>query len=234
MKGVILKTVNSLIAISFLLLAGCTVSGVRLNQRAQVFMDHGQYDRAEKLLFKALDADHENPASHYWLGKTYEAMGNSEKAIYQYDLAVRFAPAMDAAQLALVEVYHQNQQEEQSLQTTNRYLRHKSDTADNIIIIARHFAEQGMDGHAVLAFKQAQNTEPHSDIPSMELAKFYRVKGKDDLEANALMRASEINPNNTISARRLGELGIQITVPRPQTRPPAPLPVEKALRDLEL
>jgi type IV pilus assembly protein PilF len=234
MKGTILKTVNSLIAISFLLLAGCTVSGVRLNQRAQVYMDHGQYDRAEKLLRKALDADHENPASHYWLGKTYEAMGNTEKAIYQYDLAIRFAPAMDAAQLALVEIYHKDRQEEQSLQTTNRYLRHKNDTADNIIIIARHFSDQGMDGQAVLAFKQAQEKEPYSEIPSLELAKYYRAKGQPDLEANALMRAAEINPTNADTARLLGTHGIRVSVPRPLTVPRPPTAVERDLRDLEL
>ena len=154
---------HSVVIVGFLVLmcvAGCKstnpLEAVRLNRQAQVFYHAGNIDQAMELLQQSLNHDFENPASHYWLGQCYEQKNNAEKAIFEYEVAVRFTPSMELAQLALINVLHRQGRIDESIQATKVFCKSKYGLACNILTIAKGFADKGMDNQAILIYKRAQ------------------------------------------------------------------------------
>lgn len=212
--------------------AGCTntIEAVKLNRDAQVYFEHGRYDQAMRLLEESLDEDFENSASHYWLGRCFEAQENFLKATYHYRLAVRFDPAMELAQLALVNVYEAQGQREKSLDAARNYLDQREHTARMILPVADQFAEMNLPDHAILAYQKAQEAEPFDPTPSLALADYAFSVGRKESALDALITAFKIDPSYPGLARRLGENGLRVEVPRQDMYPPVD-PVEQELRE---
>ncbi len=213
------------------LAAGCTIDSVRLNQRAQVYMEYGEYDKAEELLKKSLDNDHENPATRYWLGRCYQATGRKDRAIYEYSVAVRFAPSMETAQMAYINILHEDGREEESLQATKAYLAHRDMLMGEYVRIADNFREKGMDLHYVTTMQYAQEKYFKDPNPSLILAQFYTDKGDEEQANKALSRAFEIDPYYPGLTQKLGKKGYQVDIPEPPAFHKAS-PLEKDLREL--
>jgi tetratricopeptide (TPR) repeat protein len=221
-----------LLGLILILGSGCTIDAVRLNQQAQIYMEYGEYQKAEELLIKSLDNDHENFASRYWLGRCYQATGQMEKAIYEYNMAVRFAPSMEAAQIALVKTLYQDGQQDESIMRLKKYLEYKDALMGEFIRIARDFASDGMDIHFVVTLQCTQEKFPNDATPMLELAEFYFNKGDEEKGIEALSRALEIDPTYPGLAKRLGDYGYQVKIPEP----PGfykPSPLEEELRELD-
>jgi len=205
-------------------LGGCAPSvfdGVRLNRKAQVYISHGQYSHAEKLLQESLNADYENSASHYWLGQCFEARQEMEKAIYEYRLAVRFNPAMNLAQMTLIMALEDVGKHAESLEAASVYLSHKKGAARDCINLAEIFSKHGLPAHTILAYEQAQKVEPNNAKPSMALAEYCFLLNNKDRAIKALIKAFEIDPVYPGLAKQLGELGLRVTIPEPQSMPRA-------------
>ena len=228
----------ALIGLSALLLGliGCrattTLDAARLTQRAQIYYDAGQTDEAINLLNQALDADFENPATHYWLGQCHEREGNFTKAIIQYEQAVRFAPAMDLGQIALISAYHQTDQVDRSVQATKLYVRTKSSGTSELMLLAEDFAKKDMPHQAVVTYERAQAIEPHNAEPSVALADYYFQRDEEDNGIESLVGAFRANPQYPGLAARLAEYGIRVDLPEPPLFP-KPSPVEEKLRELD-
>ncbi|MBN1846065.1 MAG: tetratricopeptide repeat protein [Sedimentisphaerales bacterium] len=215
--------------------AGCQstnpLEAVRLNRQAQVYFEHGDYDQAMQLLASSLDADYENCASHYWLGRCHEIKNDPDKAVYEYRLAVRFDPALDVAQRSLIQILHRTGQIDPSVQAARVYLRNKTTLASEFIRMAEEFSAEGMDPQAVLAYQRAQQVEPRNPIPSIALADYYRAKGSKDREIDSLTNALMIDPLYPGLARRLGELGQRIDLPEPEGFKKTP-PIQRDLTEM--
>ena len=227
-----LRNLTALAAVGVLLtVAGCTIEAVRLNRRAQVYFHHGDYVRSEQLLDESLDIDYENPASHYWLGRCCEVRNRPLKAIYEYGLAVRFAPAMEIAQLAYIAALHKNGQEDKSMEATRSFLANKTAPARGILLIAGRLADLQLDQQAVLAYLRAQQVEPRNPQPSLALADYYFASGKEDQGIESLVKAFMIAPRYPGLARRLGNFGRRVEIPDP---PPLFSPRTPFQRQLDL
>lgn len=219
-------------------LAGCgtgatnPIKAVNLNRQAQVYFKYAQYDRAQELLQASLDADFENSPSHYWLGQCYEIEGNATKAVREYELAIRFDPSLDMAQLALINLLHNTGQKDHSIQATKVFLRHKGLPACNLTLTAENFALKGMDHQAVLTHQRAQDVEPKNPIPSIKLADYYFTKGLEELGRDSLKQAIVIDPFFPGLARLAGEHDLRIDIPEPRMLP-KPRPIDRELQDLE-
>lgn len=224
----------SIVIVGFLALmsvTGCKstnpLEAVRLNRQAQVYYREGYFDQAMTLLQKSVDYDYENPASHYWLGQCYEQKNNITKAIFEYEMAVRFSPTMELAQMALVTALHRQGRIEESIQAAKVFCKSKFGLACDIIAIAKQFAEKGMDQQAILAYERAQEVEPNNAVPSVALADFYLDKGQSKLEISSLTKAFTIDPHYPGLARRLGERGYRVKIPETKlTKPPSRMDYE--------
>lgn len=213
-------------------MSGCTMKAVQLNQRAQLYYDHERYDEAEQFLVESLEIDYENSASHYLLGKIYALRGKTEKAIYEYSLAVRFSPTMELAQMAYINALYENGQVDQSAKAAETYLQYKDGLASDMVRQAENFAEMKMHPHAVLAYKRAQQLEPTNVEPTMQLAEYYRGRGQRAEEIASLTEALMINPYYPGLARRLGELGQKVELPEPELYESRP-GVQRELSEIE-
>jgi len=218
-------------------LIGCrattTIDAARLTQKGQIYFEAGHLDEAINILNQALDADFENPATHYWLGQCFQQQGNFTKAIIQYEQAVRFAPAMDIGQIALINAYHQTDQIDRSVQATRLYVRNKSNNAADLVLLAQQFAGKDMHHQAVVAFQRAQAIEPQNAQPSLALAEYYFKRGEEDKAVKALVAAFRADNRYPGLAARLADYGIRVELPEPPLFP-KPSPVEEKIRDLDL
>jgi len=220
---------HGILIVGFLVLmcvAGCKstnpLEAVRLNRQAQVYYNAGHIDPAMTLLLESVDYDYENPASHYWLGQCYEQKNNADKAIFEYEVAVRFSPSMELAQLALINVLHRQGRIDESVQATKVFCKNKYGLACDIMTIAKGFADKGMDHQAIQVYKRAQEIEPDNAVPSIALADFYKAKGQSKLEISSLTEAFMIDPYYPGLAHRLGTLGQRVKVPEPKLiKPPS-------------
>jgi tetratricopeptide (TPR) repeat protein len=213
------------------LAVGCTIDSVRLNQRAQVYMEYGEYEKAEELLKKSLDNDHENPATRYWLGRCYQATGRIDRAIYEYGLAVRFAPSIETAQMAYIDILHEDQREEESLRATKAFLAHKDMLMGEYVRIANNFRDKGMDMHYITTLHYAQEKNLKDPTPSLALADYFAEKGDVEQTMKALSRAFEIDPYYPGLAEKLGRNTYPVETPEPPSTP-EPSPLEKELREM--
>lgn len=200
-------------------LCGCQITNpidaVRLNRKAQVYIKYGHYDRAAEVLTASLDADFENPASHYWLGQCYETQGRQDKAIYEYRLAVRFAPSMELAQRALITILHRTDRVDESILATKSFLQYKSGPAYNVMRLAETFVAQEMEQQAILAYQRAQQLEPTNPKPSLALADYYFDRADEEKGIDYLTQAFMADPLYPGLARRLGEHGRRVEIPEP-------------------
>ena len=215
MKSLLYKML-CLILVGLFVAGGCAIDAVRLNRQAQVYIKYGRYDDAQKLLANSLDVDFENSASHYWLGSCYQAQGNLSKAIYEYDLAVRFDPAMELGQRSLIKALYIDNQSEKSLEATKVFLNQKTDYARDFLRLAHIFENEQMNQHAVLAYEKAQQIEPGNPGPSIALADFYMAQGQKEQAVQSLIKAFMIDPHYPGLARLLGEHHQRVEIPEPE------------------
>jgi Tfp pilus assembly protein PilF len=201
--------------------AGCRstspIDAVRLNQEAQVYLEHGDVATAQERLEQSLNADHENPATHYWLGHVHELQDDVGKAEYHYRLAIRFTPATDAAHEALIRLLHKQGKTDASVQATRVFLAQKTNVrASELMQLASVLAAEKMDHQAIMIYKQAQKVEELNPEPSLALAEFYFARDRQEEGVSALTHAFMIDPQYPELARRLGELGQRVGVPEPE------------------
>lgn len=223
-----------IVGFALVLIGGCGLRAVRMNQQAQVYIDFGEYEKAEEVLIESFSPDHENPASHYWLGRCYEETGRPEKAIYEYALAVRFAPALDVAQVAYIKSLYRDGQIDQAHIAAQKYLEYKEAPAREIITLAKNFSDDNMSDLALITYRQAQKNEPDNARPLIEIAEFYFEQGEKQTGLDTLTQAFRVDPLYPGLAARLGSHGLRVSIPQPRIHPLAPTPLQRKLDDLEL
>ena len=225
-----------LLAVSFVL-GGCsatyTIKAAQMNQQGQIYFQFQQYDQALKVFQESSNIDFENSATHYWMGRCYQVQANPQKAIEEYRLAVRFSPALEVAQVALITALHQVGQLDESIIATKSYMKYKTGRACDLVLMGNNFAAQGMEHQALLVFERAQELEPTNAEPAIAVADFYLVKGDVEKEKGAIIQAVGIDPFYPGLTLRAGRLGIKVESPRPQPLPRL-TPLERALRGYEI
>lgn len=217
-------------------ISGCTrtaFDAVRMNQRAQVYIRHGDYQAASTILQESLDADFQNSASHYWLGKCHAAQTDIDKAIYEYELAVRFNPSMEIAQLALIKTLELDGQTEQSVLAAKKWIKHKDAVMRDYTRLAELLMADGLETQAIEIYLAAAEKYPQDARPLLATADYYFAKNDEQQGINYLVRAFKAEPLYPGLARRLGTKGLQVEIPRAEP-PKKPSQAETELRDLEL
>ncbi|MFC1783948.1 tetratricopeptide repeat protein, partial [Planctomycetota bacterium] len=204
-------------------LGGCsstyTVKAAQLTREGRIYFQYQEYDQALKVLKESADIDFENSATHYWLGQTYQKKANPHSAIEEYRLAIRFSPALEVAQAALITTLHQVGNLDESIAATRSFLKYKAGRAGDLVLLGKNFAQNGLEHQATMTFQRAQELEPDNPVPSIALADFYLAQGDTEKERENIMVAVAIGPYYPGLARRAGQLGIKVEAPRPQGYP---------------
>ena len=223
----IISILLALLVVSGVFLAGCSSTGssvykikaTNLNQKGQVYFNYGQYAEAIGSYKASLDIDFENSATHYWLGRAYQETADPQSAIEEYRLAVRFTPAMEIAQVALISTLHDVGLLDESIIATKDFVKYRTGQANDMIRVGQHFFSRQMDHQAIIVLGRAQELESTNAAPSIVLADYYQGKGDTEGEREAIMVAVAADPFYQGLAQRAGGLGIKIESPRPLPYP---------------
>jgi len=195
---------------------GCTMDSVTLNRKAQVYIKHGQYAEAKTLLEKSVKIDYENSPSHYWLGQCNQALGYKENAVWEYGIAVRFDPTMELAQMAYIRGLHDLEQEDKSVEATEKFLTYKDAPTDYFMQLGKTFLDSNMPRQGVLAYLAAAKTSPGNAVPFITIADYFFEKGDNEKGAEYLTQGFKANPTHPGLAQRLGHMGLRVDIPQPK------------------
>jgi tetratricopeptide (TPR) repeat protein len=207
---------KTVVILALVVFTGCTMDSVTLNRQAQVYINHGQYAEAKTLLEKSVKIDYENSPSHYWLGQCYQAQGNQENAVWEYGIAVRFDPTMEIAQMAYIRGLHDLEQEDKSVEATEKFLTYKDAPTDYFMQLGKTFLELNMPQQGVLAYLAAARTSPGNAVPFIIIADYFFDKGDNEKGVEYLTQGFKTNPVHPGLAQRLGQLGLRVDIPQPK------------------
>ncbi len=226
---------SAVFALTLAILAsqGCMLDAVRLNRKAQIYIKHGQYDQATELLEKSLDVNFENSVSHYYLAKCYENKGDNETAMWEYELAVRFDPSYEPAQMAMIKGLYRAEKVEESLEATRLFLEHKDAMSSYFMRLENIFLEEQMERHAILAANIAIKAESANPLPFIAIAQYYYDNGNDKMGDDYLIKAFKVKPTWPGLARKLGRHGLKVEIPVRPAFLRSTSPAEKEISELE-
>ena len=236
-------TILFLLAISFV--SGCgmfsAVEATEFNQEAKVYINNNLYDEAIERLEKSLDIYFEHSSTHYWLAYCYEKKNNMSKALWEYELAVKYDPDMELAQKGYINALVNSGKLDEAIVAADNYFKRLNAPVREYIRIGKSYLDAGEEVFAARALEYAfhnsrpaaENTELKKDVkPLVILADYFRKKGDFEKERQYLMMAFQEDPVYEGIARRLGELGIKVNIPRKQV--PQISPLEQELRELKM
>ena len=220
-------------------ISGCkSIEAVEINQKAKVYLKYGKYEAAAEVFNKSLDTYFEVPSTHYWLGYCYENMNQMSKAIWEYELAVKFDPTMELAQKAYIEALVKVGEDDRAIQAADAYFKRLNAPTREYVRIGKNYLDSGYEIFAVKALEyaylnsgpKAKTADTCKDVsPLIILADYYQSQGNKEKEGQYLMMAFQENPIYPELGRRLGELGIKVNIPRKQI--PVLSPLEKELKN---
>ncbi len=225
MKPILRYTILLGLILAVCVLDGCAIDALQFNKKGRIHFHESEYPQAVQMLTKSIDLDYESSSSHYWLGKCYQAQGSMEKSIWEFELAVRFDPSMDKAQIAWFISLYKHGEVEKSYEIATNFLRHKEAPAKNFAKLGMHLLRIGMKDHGLMAFGRAKEVEPYNALPMVMLADYFLEQGNKENEIKYLVEAFQANPLYPDLGRRLGKEGYRVEIPKQL----APRPIQEQL-----
>ncbi len=237
------KVCTLLLLIAVLFISGCgmfnAAEATDYNQKAKVYIKYAKYDQAIELLEKSLDTYFEHSSTHYWLAVCYEKKNNMSKALWEYELAVKYDPNMELAQKGYINALVKSGKMDEAIIAAENYFKRLNAPVREYIRIGKNYLAEGEEIFAAYALEYAfQKSRPGSgstylkkDVePLVILADYYRDKGDLEKERQYLMMAAQEDQTYEGVAKRLGELGVKINIQRKQV--PQTSPLDKELQSL--
>ena len=192
-------------------LGGCmSIQTARYQKKAQAAFEQGDCAQVAELIQKSFDVDFEFPDSHMLLGQCYEQTHKPVEAIEQYRFAVRYAPTMHEAQLALIRLLTQQGQTDQADEAAERYIPYMRVSMKQFLTIADNFAAAGLDRYVPMVYQAAATMYPTDAAAYVALGDFYMATGDKAKAAQALLTALEVDPVYPGLAAQLGAMGYRV------------------------
>ncbi len=156
-----------------------------------------------------------NATAHVQLGIAFEEAGLPEKALSEYEQAVRLQPDMPEAHLNIGNVLKALGKPEAAIAQYEQALRLKDGPAarQNLGII---FAEQGRGEEALRQFTEAARLAPGDPLPRYHIGYLLCQEGRSAEGAGHLREALRLDPNHVPSLLALARL--LASDPNPQVR----------------
>ena len=237
------KVCTILLLVTMIFVSGCgmfgSVEATDLNQKAKVYIKYAKYDEAIELLEKSLDVYFEHSSTHYWMAYCYENKNMMSKALWEYELAVKYAPDMELAQKGYIKALEKSGKMDEAIVAADNYFKRLNAPVREYIRIGKNYLAAGDEIFATRALEYAyrksspasSNTNLKKDVrPLVILADYFKDKGDLEKERQYLMMAFQEDPTYEGVARRLGELGVKVNIPRKHV--PTISPLERELKNL--
>ena len=160
-----------------------------------------------------IEQKYESPQAHYELGRIYQSLRNWDKAEFEYNVALRFAPTHAQAKAALVRTIADNGDKARAATVADELIK-KSDSLNSCLAFAAELRTRQLDDYAIAAYRHAMTMDPKSPVPPRELGRTYLAR-KDNKQAEQYLRRSfELDPYQADVAAELGRMGVIIQAPQ--------------------
>ena len=207
------QVISVALLLGVLLLAGCSSHGGSESSRVDEF-GKTPLERKKAELLKQLDRKFENPDVHFELGQLYHSDGMWAEAEYRYNTALSFDPAHRNSQAAMVKVLADSGDNAKAQLSADIYMNQVCASAEQSLLLAMAFQQQGLDERALACYRQALRLAPNSAKIHRQIGYYYLSRNDNVLAKEYLSRSFQINPNQPEVAGELGRLGVAIRIPR--------------------
>lgn len=209
--------VATLVLVMGVFLAGCVETRERNISKAK--------------LTKEIRRKYENPEAHYELGKLYLADGLWDKAEWEFNVTLGFAPIHRRAQAAIVKTLLASNNRARASLTAEMYMNQVSTSAESSLILGRAFQNEQLDEYAMACYQQALGLSPNAAVIHKQIGFYYLAKGNKVRAEESLRRSFQLDPYQPEVAGELGRLGVIVQIPRKTEKPSKKL--DKALEEGE-
>jgi len=209
-----------LIALVFALtVAGCGGDHARVNQTGLDAYRAGEYEKARGAFTLAIEYEPKMGNYYFNCGMAEQALGNLDRALADYGLAVKLAPSIVAAYQAMAQCYIEKGQPDVALEALVTGARANPYTADPYINVAAFHLARGDLDSAKLWLAKATEAEPQSARAHYQYGLLLARTGEHAKAVEEFQKSLEIDPVQPEVSAKLTELaptGRQLPEPKPQ------------------
>ncbi len=181
----------------------------------------------KKRLLTRIGENYQDADAHYRLGKIYASEMQLQKAIYEYDVALSFDPALWPAQAAKLKALVDDDQSAKADVAAEMYINQTVSNIEGSLTLSKALESEGLDKYVVSSYKSGIAKFPDSAELNRGLGMFYIKKDNKELARDYLIKSIEIDPEQADVANELGKMGVKL-----QNQPaPAPKKAEKKTED---
>jgi spermidine synthase len=173
------------------------------------FIQTKQFEHAKQILLKVTKKDPNQAEAHYYLGQTFQALGDMDSAITHYKIATHRNPEHSECLMALAKAYASAQQYPLANLTFKKALPIHSDRFDVLSGIAGTYGKMGEELKQLRTLKTLIENYP-KEISSYEAAGNLLQKKKAFLQAFMVYKAlEEQHPYHALGPLQLARLYLQ-------------------------
>ena len=168
-------------------------------------------------LLDKIEKKYNNPEAHYKLGKLYYNDGLWDKAQWEFNLTLRFAPVHWPAEAAIVKTLMSAGKEAEAKLSAERALNRAATSAEYSMLLGYAYQKESLDKYALECYRQALALAPDSAALHKQIGYYYLSKREMVRAEEYLRRSFELDPLQSEIAYELGRMGVVVQIPRKNT-----------------
>ena len=168
-------------------------------------------------LLNKIEKKYNNPEIHYGLGKVYYNDGLFDKAQWEFNLTLRFAPVHWPAEAAIVKTLMAAGKDAEAKLSAERALNRAAASAEDSMLLGYAYQRESLDEYALECYRQAQGLAPDSAALHKQIGYYYLSKREMGRAEEHLRRSFELDPLQSEIAYELGRMGVVVQTPRKRT-----------------
>lgn len=204
------------VAVGLLLaVGGCELSTFSADARRKgiTLYDQGNYTDAAGSFQNAVSQLPTDYLSFYWLGRTYEKLGQNQRAIQAFKAArdtrlETMAGIQDeVTEQGIFDGLARTISASATRDDEISILKQRAASAkngDDLIVLARVFRDSGDPDSAIASYQQAVERFPRSQQYGLEFGLFLKSLGLNDRAREVLTAAAKVRPNQKVDAALKG------------------------------
>jgi len=201
------------------LAAGCEDPAVRFNRMGLEAYRAGEYTRAAAAFEEA--AHHNPEAGEYYFnrGMSEQALGQIDRAIFTYGLAVRLSPGIVQAYQNTAQCYLQKGMPDKALETLETGATSNPYTGEAFLNVGRFYVDRKDLAMARLWYAKAVAADPDNSLAHRDYGRLLLRLGEREKGIEHLRKSWDLQPIQPDVSAELTELaptGDQLPPPKPQ------------------
>ena len=171
-------------------------------------------------LLTQIGQNYRDADAHYRLGKIYASEKQLQKALYEYDVALSFDPALWQAQAAKLKALVDDGQSAKADVAAEMYINQTVGNIEGALTLSKALEEEeGLDQYVIRSYRSGIAKFPDSAELNRGLGMFYLKKDNKELAREYLIKSIQLNPTQPDIAGELGKMGVKLETPKPAPTP---------------